>query len=66
MSAFREFDNFFDAFDACREAHGAIVALINGQYWKLFPYGRSEHLEHDYATIVSCKVCGHVLDEVAK
>lgn len=40
----REFDNFPDAFDYCRDANYPVRVIINGEVWKLFPSGTAERV----------------------
>ena len=38
----KEFDDFSDAFDYCREANHPVTVIICGEKYKLFPSGRAE------------------------
>lgn len=37
-----KFDDFPEAFAACRERGRPIIAVVRGETWKLFPSGRAE------------------------
>ena len=41
----KEFDDFPEAFDYCRECGKPVIVIVTGEKWKLFPSGYATCLE---------------------